>query len=203
MAQVGFLCFIEVVQQSAQGHGRRRISGGQALERLLAELLSDVFLRFVQEEPPLAAILHPAGKLVPQNVHQGFFSVSAVVQDGLRRGKASQLVDDVLRPVLAGKGRQVGLAGGDIAEGHAGAAGVHVDAAEEVAGLVVQARGVDDGAGGDHPDDVPLDEALGGGGVLHLLADGNLVALADEPGDIGLAGVVGDAAHGHPLLLGL
>ena len=109
----------------------------------------------------------------------------------------------MLYPVLAGERRQVGLAGGDVAEGHAGAAGVHVDAAEKVAGLVIEARGVNDGAGGDHPDDVPLDQALGGGGVLHLLADGHLVALGDEAGDVGLAGVVGDAAHGHPLLLGL
>ena len=94
----------------------------------------------------------------------------------------------------------MGLAGGDVAESHARRLGVQVDAAEEVAGLVVQAGGVDDGAGGDHPDDVPLHQALGGGRVLHLLADGHLVALGDEAGDVGLAGVVGDAAHGDLLL---
>ena len=36
-----------------------------------------------------------------------------------------------------------------------------------------------------------------------LTADGHLVALGDEPGDVGLAGVVGDPAHGYPLLLRL
>ena len=94
----------------------------------------------------------------------------------------------------------MGLAGGDVAKGGSGGAGVHVDAADEVAGLVVQARGVGDGAWGDHPDDVPLHQPLGRGGVLHLFADGNLIALGDEPGDIGLAGVVGHAAHGDALL---
>ena len=156
MGEVGFLRFIKVIQQAAQGHGRRRISGRQAFLRLLAELLADVLLRLVQQEPPLAAVLHPAGEFLPQGVHQGFFGVSAVVQNGLRRGKPPQLVDDVLHPVLAGKSRQVGLAGGDVAEGNTGRPGVHVNAAEEIAGLVVETRGVDDRTRRHHPDDVPL-----------------------------------------------
>ena len=170
------------------------------MQGVLPELFPDVLLRLVQQKPALPAVLHPAGELLRQGGGQGLFGIGPVVQNGLRRGEAAQLVDDVLYPVLAGERRQVGLAGGDVAEGHTGAAGVHVDAAEKVAGLVIEARGVNDGAGGDHPDDVPLDQALGGGGVLHLLADGHLVALGDEAGDVGLAGVVGDAAHGDLVL---
>ena len=94
----------------------------------------------------------------------------------------------------------MGLAGGNVAERHTGGPGVHVNTAEEVAGLVIQTRGVDDRSRRHHPDDVPLHQPLGGGGILHLLADSDLVALGDEPGDVGLAGVVGDAAHGHLLL---
>ena len=95
------------------------------------------------------------------------------------------------------------LTGGEVAEGRAASLTVQINAAEVVAGLIIQAGGVDNGAGGHHPDDVPLHQALGGGGILHLLADGHLVALGNQPGDVGFAGVVGDAAHGDPFLLRL
>ena len=203
VGQVRLLGLVQIIQQAPQGHGRRRVVSGQAAEGLLSELAADVLLRLRQPEAAFAAVLHPAAEFLRQGVGEGLFRTGPVVEDGLRRGEPAQLVDDVLHPVGAVKGRQVGLAGGDVAEGHAGVLAVHVNATEDVGGLVLQAGGVDDGAGGHHPDDVPLHQPLGGGGVLHLLADGHLVALGDEPGDIGLAGVVGDAAHGHPLLLGL
>ena len=97
----------------------------------------------------------------------------------------------------------MGLAGGDVAEADAAGALIEVDAAEEVAGLVLEAGGVRHRAGGHHPDDVPLHETLGLGRVLRLLADGYLVAPGDEAGNVGVAGVVGDAAHGDLLLHGL
>ena len=141
--------------------------------------------------------------LSAQHVRQRLFAESAVAEDGLSGGEPPQLIDDVGQGVLTGKGGEVGLAGGEVAEGHAASLTIQINTAEVVAGLVVQARGVNDGAGSHHPDDVPLHQPLGGGGVLHLLADGHLVALGDEPGDVGLAGVVGDPAHGYPLLLRL
>ena len=95
------------------------------------------------------------------------------------------------------------LTGGEITEGHAAPLAVQIDAAEVVAGLIIQTCGVDNSAGGHHPDNIPLYQPLGGGGVLHLLADGHLVALGDETGNIGLAGVIGDAAHGDPFFLRL
>ena len=200
MGEVRFLCLVQIIQQTAQGHGRRRISGGQVFQGVLTKLFADVFLRLRQQEPPFAAVFGAAVEFVRQGVGQGLFRVCAVVQDGLRRGEAAQLIDDMLHPVFSSKGRQVGLAGGNVAEGGSGGAGVDINTADEVAGLVIQAGGVDDGAGRHHPDDVPLDKALCRGRVLHLLADGHLVALGDEPGDVGLAGVVGDAAHGDLLL---
>ena len=95
------------------------------------------------------------------------------------------------------------LTGGEVAEGRAASLTVQINAAEVVAGLIIQTCGIDDSAGGHHPDNIPLHQPLGGGGVLHLLADGHLVALGNQPGDVGLAGVIGDAAHGHPLFLRL
>ena len=203
MAEVRFLGLVEVAEKPSYGHGRRRIPGGQALQRLLAKLAADALFRVSQEKAPLAAPLHPAVELLPQGFQQPGLRPGAVVQDGLGGGEAAQLVDDMLHPLITGKGGQVGLAGGDVAEGRRRGALVEVDAAEEVGGLVVQARDVGDGAGGDDADDIPLDKALGSGGVLHLLTDGHLVALGNQAGDVGLACVIGNPAHGNPLLGGL
>ena len=203
VGEVRLLGLVQIVEQPAQSHGRRRVGPGQAVECLLPELAADVLLRLRQTEAALAAVLYPAAEFFRQRVGEGLFRIGPVVHHRLRRGEAAQLVDDVLHPLRPVEGRQVGLAGGDVAEGRAGVLAVDVDAAEEVGGFVLQAGGVDDRAGGHHPDDVPLHQPLGRCRVLHLLADGHLVALGDEPGDVGLAGVVGDAAHGHPLLLGL
>ena len=109
----------------------------------------------------------------------------------------------MLQAVLARKAGGVGLAGGDVAEAEARAAAVQEDAADVVPPPLLQSRGIGDRARGHYPDDVPSDHALGGSRVLHLLADGHLVPLGDEPGHIGVAGMVGHAAHRHLLLLGL
>ena len=98
------------------------------------------------------------------------------------------------------KGGTAELAGGHIAEGHAAGIPCQIHGADIVAAPLLQHRAFGDGAGGDDPDHVPLDDALGQGRVLGLLADGHLVALGDEPGDIALSAVVGDAAHGGALL---
>ena len=202
MGEIRFLGLIEIVQKPAQGHGRRRIAPGQSLEGLVPELAADVLFRLVELEPPLP-VFHTAVEFVPQDGNQLFVIGGALVHHRLRRGKAAQLIDDMLRPLLPGKGREMGLAGGDVAERHACAPLIQIDAAEEVAGLVLQTGGIDYRAGRHHPDDVPLHQSLGGGRVLHLLADGHLVPLGNEPGDVRFAGVVRDAAHGDLLLGGL
>ncbi len=96
----------------------------------------------------------------------------------------------------------MGLAGGHIAEAQAGVFIVHVDAAD-VVGLAALQHGAVHRPRGDDADDVPLDQALGGGRVLRLLADGHLIALGDQAADIAVTGVVGDAAHGCALILRL
>ena len=164
---------------------------------------ADVFLCLRQPEPALTAVFIAAVEFVGKDLRQRLFAVGPVAENGLGGIEPTQLVDDVGQCILAGEGGQVGLAGGEVAEGRAAPLAVQIDAAEVVAGLIIQAGGVDNGAGGHHPDDVPLHQALGGGGILHLLADGHLVALGNQPGDVGFAGVVGDAAHGDPFFLRL
>ena len=53
------------------------------------------------------------------------------------------------------------------------------------------------GAGGDQTNDLPLYQAFGQFGVLHLFADGHLVALCDQAGNIVFRRMKGYAAHIH------
>ena len=101
-----------------------------------------------------------------------------------------------LRP---GEGGDGALAGGDVAEAQPRARAVPVHGADEVVAPLLQHGGGHHRAGGDDADDVPVHQALGQGRVLGLLADGHLIALGDEPGDVAVTGVVGHAAHGGTL----
>ena len=102
--------------------------------------------------------------------------------------------------VVARKGGHVRVAGRHVAERRAGVLPVQKDAAEEVAAPVVEAGAVDDRAGRDDADDIALDKALGERRVLGLLADGDLVALGDQARDVGVARMIGNAAHRRLIL---
>ena len=54
-------------------------------------------------------------------------------------------------------------------------------------------------AGSDDAHDLAAHQLLAGAGLFHLVADGDLEAGAQQPRDVGLRGVKGDAAHGHGL----
>ena len=92
------------------------------------------------------------------------------------------------------------VAGRHVAERRAGVLPVQKDATEEVAAPVVEAGAVDDRAGRDDADDIALDKALGERRVLGLLADGDLVALGDQARDVGVARMIGNAAHRRLIL---
>ena len=100
---------------------------------------------------------------------------------------------------IPGKGGTAELTGRELAEGDAGAVPGEEDGADVVATLLGEHGAVRDGAGGDDADHVALHQALGQSRVLQLLADGDLVALGDELGDVTLGAVIGDAAHGRAL----
>ena len=124
-------------------------------------------------------------------------------ENGLAGGTGGELVAQVGQPVGAGEGGGVELSGGHVAHRHTRPVPVQVHAADVIVVVLVQHHVVHGGAGGDDAHDVPLHQALGGGGVLHLLADGHLIAPLDKSGDVVLGGVVGHPAHGGALLLRL
>ena len=66
---------------------------------------------------------------------------------------------------------------------------------QEVVPLLVQAR-IEGRARRKDPCHFPFYQLLGEPGVLHLVADGDPVALAQQPREVGFDGMVGNAAHG-------
>ena len=113
---------------------------------------------------------------------------------------AAKLCDDRRGDLFPLQLGNVGRAGGDVSKAEARRAALQEDAGDVVVLVILKHTALDDGARRDHPDDVPLDEALGLGRVFHLLADGDLIALCDEAGHIALVAVKGHAAHGRTFL---
>ena len=79
---------------------------------------------------------------------------------------------------------------------------VTVNGEEIVAGGAVEHLRVGERAGRDDAHHLAPHELLAAAGRLHLLAHRHLLALADEPGDIGVGGVMRDAGHGRRLARG-
>ena len=125
----------------------------------------------------------------------------AGVEQHLAGMVAAELGDDGqadLGPCQLG---DVGGAGRDVGKADPRFLPFQVETGDIVVPVVLEHTALDDGAGGDHPHDLPFDQPLGQGGVLGLLADSHLVPLGDQAGHIGLVAVEGHAAHGGALLL--
>ena len=94
------------------------------------------------------------------------------------------------------------IAGGEIEHGEAVGLVLPVEPGEIVGARGLEHRIGQHGAGGDDAGDLALDDALGLGGIFHLVAEGDLLAGAQELGQVEVDGVVGDAAHRRALPLG-
>ena len=68
---------------------------------------------------------------------------------------------------------------------------------QEIIFLGLEELKVGGGAGSDDADDFAADEVFAGAGLLHLIADGDFEASAQQPGDVSFRGVKRDAAHGN------
>src|SRR5262249_27479003 len=62
--------------------------------------------------------------------------------------------------------------------------------------FILAEGGVERGAGREDAGDFAADDFFGELWVFHLFADGDAEAFAEEAGEVGFDGVVGDAAHG-------
>ena len=101
----------------------------------------------------------------------------------------------------AGAGEFCGteIAGGKVEEGESGGAVGEVDGGEVVV-LIGGEGGIEGGTGREDAGDLTADDFLRELRVLHLVADGDAIALAEEAGDVVLRSVIRDAAHGDAAL---
>ena len=67
--------------------------------------------------------------------------------------------------------------------------------------VILQHALLNDRAGSDNADDIAFDKAFGGGGIFHLLTDGNFVPFFNQPRHVRLIGMERHAAHRRALLL--
>ena len=84
---------------------------------------------------------------------------------------------------------------GDVHIGNSGLLSVEIDACQEVVAFVFQHGRIGHGTGGNDTHHIAFDQAFGGGGILHLFTDGNLVSFADQLFNLGIDRVERDAAH--------
>ena len=203
MTQIGFLGVIEVAEQPARSLDSSGVPGRQGLQPG-GELLIHHLLGMVQGKALLFPVLAHAVQPVLQKVGEARQRPGPLREHRLGGVEAAQLVFQVVPGLRSGReGSGKHLAGGDITQAQAYPRLVSIDGAEEVVFSLLQHGGRNNGARGDDANDIPVHQPLGGGRVLGLLADGHLVALGDEPGNVALTGVVGHAAHGGALLRGL
>ena len=123
----------------------------------------------------------------------------AQIGDDLAGGVGAQLVDEVLIRLASVQDGGKDLGRGDIGEAEAVLGARDIEGADVVVALFGEQGGLDDGTGGHHADDLAAHKPLGGGGILHLLADGHLVAPLDQTADVGIRRMEGDSAHGGAL----
>ena len=199
IAQVKFLGLPDVAEQGAGGTDGLALPLQPGLVHVGKAKLLAQGGRGGHELEILPGRLQHGVQLLAQKFPDGPGVQGGAAQQRLPGGKAAQLVEDVAQAVFL-KGGAAEFAGGHVAEGDAAPVAAELHGADIIAPLFLQHGALGDGAGGDDADHIPLHQALGQGGILHLLADGNLIALGDEPGDIGLGAVIGHAAHGRAQL---
>ena len=190
-ADVGYACVlrdVEIVQDGACGHnGLGHVVDAETLERRGGELAAQALVGGVECEHPVVelerqvALCHLLFKAPLASAHH----------QHLLWCHARQQFVDVGRVALGGEE----LAGADVEEGHTRGAAAEVHGGQEVVLSALQ-----HGVGGGHArrdklGDASLHQFFGHLGVLELLADGHALAGADEFGQVGVDGVVGEARH--------
>ena len=194
------LGIVEVFQKRCHGKAHKAIGGNAGGLRPVAAKL--IFQRCRHKARRIAFLLdqlHRTGHVLfdvrrhlaavqKARIHQNFAGmIAAQLRDHSRCRFIRVQLGDMRR------------AGGDICKAQARLLSLEEDAGNVVIAVVLQHAALNDRAGRDHTDDVPLDKALGFGRVFHLLTDGHLVALGDQPGHIAFVAVEGHTAHGRTL----
>ena len=192
--QSGALRPRQVYHQRRQRQHRLRLIRQRLAELKLHALFRVRDERFVQHQ--LAGCVQPGADKVAD---LGLVERCAVKQH-LPRRIPCQLVAQQLRRRRADRGH-IHLAGRNVRKAHAARRVAPKHGRQVVVAAFVEHTAFQHGTRRHHPDDLALHQAFGGGGILHLLAYGDLVPLGDQPGDIRFRRVIRHAAHRRTLRL--
>ena len=195
MRKVKFLGLLQVLQEGPAGTDRAAaVRKAGFINICKAELLADPCGAGHEFKRCGTHFRHGAQLLAQECGDVGIFRRSGR-EHRFAGLKTRKLVAHMLF-ALFGEGRTAELAGGKLAESDSGRIARKVDRADVIAALLLQHGAVGHGSGRDDADDVPLDQPFGQGGVFHLLADGDLIPLLNEFGNVSLSAVIGHPAHG-------
>ncbi len=120
------------------------------------------------------------------------------------RRKAAQFIDQFLGQffrIFPGQRGRMQLSGGNIRKADAGLHAGNTERTDVIVARLVQHTAFQHGAGCNDADDIPFDQSLRKGGILHLFTDGNLISLGNQARNIAFVTVKRDTAHGCPLRL--
>ena len=190
MVQRGSLRIVQVVEDGASGaDGGGPASQAAAIQREQLEVIAQRAVAVIVGEDPVFQF----------GAHEAWAGAFRGREEGQVGGE-----EDFARAQLFQRAGHFGglhfgdleLAGRDIHVGHGGPRSVARDGGQEVVLAGAHQGGVHGGAGRHHAHDLAFDQALGGFGIFHLVADGDAVSLLDEARDVALGRMEGDAAHG-------
>ena len=198
--EIIFLDKQQLFQQSAAGPNGGRQSCQTKLPQGHTEMGFQQFFCLLSRKFAVDAFIHAATQMLEQHLVHVSAANAVALTDNLGGSETTQFRDGGFHVSADGSKKR---AGGNIAEGQTESICLSVDAGDIVVAAFLQHTAFRNGAGGDDPGDVPLYQTFGSGGVFRLLANGDLITLGHQTGDVGLHAVVGNATHGSLLLLGL
>ena len=186
-------------RSSGGAESRREVADAERGERVDAEVGAEIRRGAPgREGPRVAEGQRCARRLQPRQ--EGRIGARGVGQQDLRGAPQERGRQD-FRPLPRVLARPE-LAGRDVDERHAGRIAAGDDRQQKVVRRSFEVGGIRQRTWGDDPHDVAPQELLLAPGRLELLADRDLLPRVNEPRDVAVGGVVGNARHRRALTRG-
>ncbi|MPM60433.1 hypothetical protein SDC9_107284 [bioreactor metagenome] len=194
MGERVFLRFVEIAHERAcGGDGIRRVISAKSGERINVKMpLENIPCALRQKRTRAVLFKIVGGRDLPceQLLHK-----ERRLGDDLPRADAFQLVQQRNCGLFSIQLQEIELARGNIRISEPDDALPDGDGGNIAVLSLFEHAIFNDRAGGDDADDIPLHEPLCERRILHLLADGNLISLFNEFGDVIIHRMIGNPAH--------
>lgn len=194
MADGAVEVLVDVMEEGAGGgDGGVVVSGAEAIEGLDGEVAAEEIGGGMGVEGPVIAGGEGGGGGGAEGLGKGGGIGEGSWEDNFRGRVTCEVVGE---GVKGGGFGHPEVAGGEVEHGEAAEAAREAgDGGEVVCAGGVEDGVVEDGTRGNDGGNFATDEALGEGGVFHLVADSDLGAGLEELGEVEVHGVAGDPAH--------